>query len=130
MTDGGFLTTLMFEYGFDLPDLAPFILLKDEQGRAGLKRYYKTYVELALRHKVGFILESPTWRASSDLGNKLGYTSQQLDDANRSAIQLMEELRNECFPEAVVSCELGPRGDAYKIKVKMNVEEAEEYHQH
>ena len=42
---------------------------------------------------VGFVLESPTWRASADWGDKLGYTRDQITAANRDAIGLMLDLR-------------------------------------
>ena len=95
LTDGGIETTLIFHEGFDLPYFAAFDLLKNDGGRAGLRRYYQPYTKLARDHGVGFVLESATWRASPDWAEQLGYTAQALDDANRKAIELLEEIRNE-----------------------------------
>ena len=57
-------TTLIFHDGIDLPLFAAFTLLKDDEGTEALRRYFAPYVELAADHGVGFVLESPTWRAS------------------------------------------------------------------
>ena len=72
LTDGGLETTLIFHRGIDLPEFAAFDLLKDEQGAGELRRYFESYLELAREHGAGFVLESPTWRASSALGSGAG----------------------------------------------------------
>ena len=41
----------------------------------GLRRYYERYLPIALSGKTGVLLESLTWRASKDWGEKLGYSS-------------------------------------------------------
>ena len=90
LTDGGIETTLIFHDGIDLPLFAAFDLLKDEKGTEALRRYYEPYAELARERQVGFVLESPTWRASPRWATELGYygraSSTQL---NRKAIALM-----------------------------------------
>ena len=72
ITDGGMETTLIFHHGFNLPEFAAFDLLKDAFGYQALVKYYRNYAQLAQQHQVGFILESPTWRASRDWGQKIG----------------------------------------------------------
>ena len=72
LTDGGIETTLIFHEGLDLPYFAAFHLLAETRGRAALRKYYVRYAEIARREGVGFILESPTWRASADWGQRLG----------------------------------------------------------
>ena len=64
VTDGGIETTLIFHDGFDLPLFAAFGLLKDDEGTDALRRYFEPYAEIAASSGTGFILESPTWRAS------------------------------------------------------------------
>ena len=44
LTDGGLETTLIFHDGVDLPYFAAFDLLKDDAGRATLRRYFERYV--------------------------------------------------------------------------------------
>jgi homocysteine S-methyltransferase len=80
LTDGGMETTLIFHDGFELPYFAAFDLLKEAEGAAAIRRYYETYARLAADAACGFILESPTWRASIDWGEKLGYNRQQIAD--------------------------------------------------
>src|SRR5215467_1172031 len=63
LTDGGIETTLIFHDGLELPYFAAFHLLREARGRAALRAYYARYIEIARREGVGFILESPTWRA-------------------------------------------------------------------
>ncbi len=134
LTDGGMLTTLMFHEGIDLPYLAGFVLLESESGRECLTRYYQSYLAIAQRHRVGFVLSSPTWRASRDWGAKLGYYSAALDAINKESIAFAENLR-EAWETAsgpshlpcVINGSIGPRGDGYKAG-RMNAEEAEAYH--
>lgn len=131
LTDGGIETTLIFHEGLDLPDFAAFHLFKTPQGEAALRKYFRTYAEIAKRFGTGLILESATWRASADWGKKLGYTPAELDDANRRAIHLLEELRSEYETEQmpiVISGCIGPRGDGYVPDRAMSAHEAEAYH--
>ena len=72
LTDGGIETTLIFHHGLELPLFAAFDLLKDDEGTDALRRYYATYAALARERDVGFVLESPTWRASPGWAKQLG----------------------------------------------------------
>ena len=123
LTDGGIETTLIFNEGLDLPYFAAFHLLKDQQGTEALRKYFRTYAALACRYSVGFIYESPTWRASRDWGMKLGYSDEAMADVNRRAIELGRDFEN-----AVISGCVGPRGDGYVPSQMMSADEAEEYH--
>src|SRR5687767_12897010 len=95
LTDGGIETTLIFLEGLDLPDFAAFHLLRSKHGEAALRKYFCTYAGLAERFGTGLILESATWRASADWGTKLGYNAKEIADANRRAIGVLEEIRND-----------------------------------
>ena len=131
LTDGGIETTLIFHDGLDLPHFAAFHLLQDAHGRATLRRYYARYAAIARAAGVGFVLESPTWRASADWGAKLGYSATALAQANRVAIALMDEVRAEFetarAPMVVSGC-VGPRGDGYDPGQVMSPAAAEAYH--
>jgi homocysteine S-methyltransferase len=94
LTDGGLETTLIFLEGHELPYFAAFGLVNSEHGRNALLAYYRSYLSIAAAHGLGFIFESPTWRASPDWGDKLGYSAAALDDVNRRSIDLMVELRD------------------------------------
>src|ERR1700754_4210429 len=95
LTDGGIETTLIFHAGLELPYFAAFHLLKDKVGREALLEYYRSHASIARSHATGFILESPTWRASPDWGAKLGYSPAAIADVNRLSIDLMRELREQ-----------------------------------
>ena len=131
LTDGGIETTLIFLDGFDLPDFAAFVLLDDDAGRAALVRYFESYAELAVRDGIGIVLETPTWRASTDWGAKLGYSDADLARLNRDAVSLVRDVEakyatNE-VPIVVSGC-IGPRRDGYRPESLMTREEAREYH--
>ena len=131
LTDGGIETTLIFHEGLELPDFGAFHLLKNSEGEAALRKYFRTYAEIARRFNTGLILESATWRASSDWGAKLGYSRKALADANRKAIHLLEKIREEHESgqtKVVISGCVGPRGDGYVPAQMMSEEEAEAYH--
>ena len=74
LTDGGLETDLIFNRGIDLPEFAAFDLLEDAEGMAALRSYYEPYIELAREHGVGFVYETPTWRASPHWGEAIGYS--------------------------------------------------------
>jgi S-methylmethionine-dependent homocysteine/selenocysteine methylase len=105
--------------------------LREARGRAALRDYYARYAAIARREGVGFILESPTWRASADWGERLGYTDAALAAANSGSIALMEDLRRQFetprSPMVVSGC-VGPRGDGYDPGSVMSPTEAEDYH--
>jgi S-methylmethionine-dependent homocysteine/selenocysteine methylase len=132
LTDGGIETTLIFHDGLELPHFAAFHLLKDEAGTAALRRYFTRYAEIARANRTGFILESPTWRASADWGARLGYSAAALAAANAQAIALMHEVRRAFQAEGgaplVVSGCVGPRGDGYDPGAIMSPGEAQAYH--
>ena len=128
-TDGGLETTLIFHQGHDLPAFASFDLLKDDEGTETLRRYFDPYLEVAAKRGAGFILESPTWRASPDWAEKIGYTPEQLNQMNRKAIELMAEIREASdVSPIVISGQVGPQDDGYDPEVLMSAEEAQRYH--
>jgi S-methylmethionine-dependent homocysteine/selenocysteine methylase len=131
LTDGGIETTLIFHEGLELPDFAAFYLLRTPEGEAGLRKYFHTYAEISKRYNAGLILESATWRANPDWAAKLGYNNEALADANRKAIQLLEEIRtrheDNKLPAVISGC-IGPRGDGYIPGQVMSEQDAEHYH--
>ena len=131
LSDGGLETTLIFLEGIELPHFAAFDLLREPSGRAVLHKYYARYAAIARDSKMGFILESPTWRSSPEWGAKLGYSMDDLDVINRAAIKLMLDLREEyatADAPMVVSGVVGPRGDGYDPGQIMTAAEAATYH--
>jgi S-methylmethionine-dependent homocysteine/selenocysteine methylase len=131
LTDGGIETSLIYQGGFDLPMFAAFDLFQHEPGRRALRDYYTRYCALARSRGLGFLLESPTWRANLDWGAKIGYSPAELGGINWQAIDMMLSLRREfetpASPMVVSGC-IGPRGDGYSPDRMMSAYEAEEYH--
>jgi len=131
ITDGGMETTLIFDDGIDLPDFASFVLLNDADGIEALRAYYATYLEIAAEHGVGIVLDTPTWRANPDWGNRLGYSTEALADIDRRGVALLEDLRatGNDAPQLIISGCIGPRGDGYRVDNEMTAEEAQRYHE-
>ena len=133
LTDAGLETVLVFEEGFDLPCFASFPLLDSEGGRAALRRYYEPFLRLARERGTDFVLSSPTWRASLDWGEQLGYDSVALAAVNRRAVAFLQEVRDAVLAPserdrvAVEGC-VGPRSDAYQPSLHMDSGDAERYH--
>jgi homocysteine S-methyltransferase len=131
ITDGGLETTLVFHQGIDLPAFAAFTLLDDPDGRALLRAYYEPFVDLAVRHGAGLVVDTATWRANPDWGAQLGYDPERLAAANRRAVEVAEDVRTAAGDRgvaAVVSGAIGPRGDGYVPSALMSADEAEAYH--
>lgn len=131
LTDGGLETTLIFENNIELQEFAAFTLLQDSKSRQELTNYYQPYIQLAKEKNLGFVLESPTWRASKDWGKKLGKGPEALEQLNTLAIELLVEIRQKnAHPQTpmVISGCIGPRGDGYKAEKKMSIAEARRYH--
>lgn len=155
LTDGGLETTLLYHDRLDLPAYAAFDHFRSDPGREALRRYYRSYAEVARRHGAGLVLESATWRANPDWGAELGYGRRELERVNREAIRMLEEIRGEfengngngngsgngsgneranvsadangAGKIAISGC-IGPRRDGYDPEHRMTPFEAEAYH--
>lgn len=131
ITDGGIETTLIFLEGQELPYFAAFHLFKTPAGESALRKYFRTYGELARKYQTGLILETPTWRCNSDWGAKLEYNADALAEANRKSVRLLEEIRSEYESgrsTIIISGCIGPRGDGYIPSAAMSENEAADYH--
>lgn len=130
LTDGGLETDLIFNHGIELPQFASFDLLKDEAGRSALRAYYEPYLDLARERGIGFIIETPTWRASPDWAEVIGYSLRDLEAMNRSGVALARELRDRVDGDVpvVVSGNIGPQGDGYSPGTLLSADEAAGYH--
>ena len=131
LMDGGLETTLTFLEGIELPCFAAFPLLFDTAGRRRLESYFEPFIRTALERKVGFVLDTPTWRSNTDWGAKLEYSMEQLVDVNRRAVAWAIDLKGKFASPTtriVVNGVVGPRGDGYRVDAKMTAEEARTYH--
>jgi homocysteine S-methyltransferase len=130
VTDGGMETTFVFHDGIDLPDFAAIVLRSTPEGRAHLRDYYERYLTLSRPFSGGFILDLPTWRASSDWGRRLGYDAAALRAVHEQAADMLVDLRDRHETDdrpIVVNGVIGPRGDGYRSEA-VPVEEAATYH--
>jgi S-methylmethionine-dependent homocysteine/selenocysteine methylase len=127
LTDGGIETSLIFHEGFDLPCFASFPLLLTAAGRTGLRRYFEPFLDLADKSGLPFVLDTATWRASPDWGERLGYTREQLGRVNHDAVRFATQLAAG-RPQLTISGLLGPRGDGYVVGERMSEAAAEDYH--
>jgi S-methylmethionine-dependent homocysteine/selenocysteine methylase len=131
VADGGLETTLIFHRGIDLPCFAAFDLLKDDAGTDELRAYFERYVALAREQGVGLVLDTATWRANPDWADELGYSPDELDEANRRAVALAEEIRaagETAGTPIVINGVVGPRDDGYSPTALMSASDAEAYH--
>jgi homocysteine S-methyltransferase len=131
LTDGGLETTLVFLEGIDLPAFAAFPLLDSEDGRRRLEGYFEPYLRIARERRVGFVLDTPTWRANPDWGAKLDYEPEDIADINRRAALWAAGLRDrkgEGVPTILINGVVGPRGDGYQPDRQMAAEESQAYH--
>jgi homocysteine S-methyltransferase len=131
VTDGGLETDLIFHQGQELPYFAAFPLVDSEKGRSLLTEYYDGYAAIAERAGTALMLESATWRASSDWGRLLGYSDDALARTNRDSIAMLGRLRDRyraTVTDVVVGGAVGPRGDGYHPDRQLDAGEAAEYH--
>ncbi|MBL8710091.1 MAG: homocysteine S-methyltransferase family protein [Rhodospirillaceae bacterium] len=131
LADGGLETTLVFHDGLDLTCFAAFPLLDTVKGRDALRGYFARYLQIAAKNGMGFILDTPTWRANTDWGAKVGYDQPALDRINRAAVAFIDDLRANLANAGkpiVLSGVIGPRGDGYVAGEAMSEAEAETYH--
>lgn len=129
VTDGGLETDLIYHHGADLPDFAAFPLVHDGRGRDLLLDYYRAYVEIAARANAIVQLDTPTWRANTDWGARLGYDTATLAQVNRDSVAMLDELRNDAGLDGfLVSGCVGPRGDGYVAGDIVDPDVAAKYH--
>src|SRR3954471_18587633 len=130
VTDAGLETDLIFNRGIELPEFAAFVLIDDESGMQALKAYYAGFFEIAKEHDAGVVLDTPTWRANRDWGERLGYDSARLADVNKRWVQFAGQMRDDWDGNGpvVISGNIGPRGDGYVPGEQMTPDEAATYH--
>lgn len=126
VTDGGLETDLLFHRGLDLPEFAAFPLVEQPGPARTLAGYYEGYAAVARAAGAGLVLETPTWRANTDWGARLGYDAAALARANAAAVELVRAAAPADVPVRV-SGVVGPRGDGY-VAAGHRADEAAGYH--
>ncbi len=129
LTDSGLETDLIFNGGWELPEFAAFVLLDDHAGCVALHEYFLRHVDVADQFGCGVILEAPTWRASRNWGDRLGYSTAHLRSVNERAIAMLANIRRaHAISQIVISGCIGPGSDAYEPSSQLTADEAERYH--
>ena len=131
LTDGGLETTLIFHHGKNLPHFACFPMINDPIENQVIEDYYVDYLKISKKNRLGFILETPTFRSNKDWGYKLGYDTDNLYEINAISVKQLKELRetheDKETPIVISGC-IGPRGDGYIVTDAMSIQEAKNYH--
>ncbi len=137
LADGGIETALEARLGQQLPDFAAFVLLENAAGREALREYYRPFVQLAADRGLRLVLDTPTWRANPDWGERVGADAAALAQANADAVALVREAANAIavetegvprFPDTLVNGCVGPRFDEFEAAQRMSAEQAQQYH--
>ena len=131
LTDAGIETDLIFNHGIEIREFAAHTLLPDEKGREAVTNYLRGYLSLAKEYDAGLVLDSQTWKAHMHWADDLGATEEELHEANKDAIAVIAELRDEYADNTrpiVLNGVIGPRGDAYAPEAEVAANESEKYH--
>ncbi|KAJ5971415.1 uncharacterized protein N7479_001333 [Penicillium vulpinum] len=117
LTEAGVETTLVYKKNVHLPCFSALPLLSTEEGAKTILSIYQSYINIALTHSAGIVLETRTWRGSPAWASQLGLSIPQILDLNRTAVKILHGLRHKtetpCTP-IVISGTLGPLQDAYE----------------
>ena len=92
---------------------------------------FRSYLEVAAKHKISALIGGLDYRASPDWGELLGYSPGGLAEANLQSIEFIREIANEYaseIPGILIQGLVGPRGDAYERNENITENEAEDYH--
>ena len=131
ITSGGLETSLIYHEHIDLPCFASFTVLKSESGRKCLKKFLRSFVDIAQKYHLGVLLITPTWRCNPDWIKKLNYPNEDLSYLNKLSVEILDEVRNEYSTSKypiIIGASTGPRGDGYQPQNMMTPDEAQEYH--
>lgn len=131
LTEGGIETYMQYKKGHELKSFCLFDLMNDPDAVSDLRVYHERLIEVALKHKVGAILDGIHYRTSRDWGELLGYSRQGLKEIVIRGVEFYKDLARQyqtAHSPMPVSGVVGPRGDAYAIGHIMTAAEAQDYH--
>jgi homocysteine S-methyltransferase len=131
LTDAGLETDLIFNHGIAIREFAAHTLLPDSVGKQAIIDYFRGFLSLARAHNTGYILDSVTWKAHMHWAGDLEVSERELHEANKDAITLLVQLREEFSAHAkpiLLNGVIGPQGDAYAPDAAIAIHEAEHYH--
>ena len=135
ITDGGIETHMIYLMGIPLNDFALFELLDRDEGCDLLNKLYKSYLDIALSHKISIIIGSPTWRANANWMKKMGYQPSDVFRINEQATTWTKNFRSKnqtsldkAESRFIVGGDVGPAGDGYVIGEALDIHSAYEHY--
>lgn len=131
LTDGGLETWMIFKKGIDLPLFAAFKALETQEGTDAIGEYLKGFAEIAIARSCGFVLDTPTWRASSRWATELGVDRPSLEAVHRDALGFLMTLRDQyenVHTPIVINGVIGPQDDGYNPQDFLTADGARDYH--
>src|SRR5579863_4910097 len=109
------------------PTLIHAPLIYDMHGRKVLAELYQSYLDLALKANLPFLMCSPTWRTNFERVTSSGINR----NINVDAVKFMQEIRNQ-YPAAknriMVGGMIGCKGDAYQPNQGLSCLQARDFH--
>ncbi|CAG8315185.1 unnamed protein product [Penicillium nalgiovense] len=105
-------------------------LLNTEGGRKTISSIYQEYVNIALAHSTGVVLETRTWRGSPLWSSEIGLSIPQILVLNRTSVKILHGIRNKTpSTSIVISGALGPLQDAHQDSTStVSFAQAREYY--
>ena len=110
------------------PRLVHATLLRDEAGRAELRRIYSDYIEIARQARLPLLLCTPTWRANRERLEQAGVEGDLNHDAVRFLKQIVESAEGAEAPPILVGGLIGCKNDCYRPEEGLASDEAEGFH--
>lgn len=132
LTDGGFETWLFFVEGFEAPEFAANMLLKDPAARAKMREYQNRFLDMAAAADTGYVLDTNTWRGCVSWAEVLGMTQNAFLDLTADAVDLAREIAREWegrVDPILINGVIGPAGDGYDATSAPDAAVAEKLHQ-
>lgn len=131
LTEGGVETEIMYKYGYELPEFAMFTLLENQKAVVDMRGMFERYLDTVAEHEYHALMGGIDYRASSDWGEKLGYSRQAMADIQQGCVEFLRDIAKpyaDQIPRILFVGTIGPRGDAYDSGGRITEEEAEDYH--
>ena len=77
-----------------------------------LEQYFREHLETAAAHGFGAVVETPTWRASADWAEPVGWSVADVLRSNLDAVELVADVRYGVRRGRVLSWSAGASGRA------------------
>lgn len=109
------------------PTLVNALLIYDKIGGKALEQLYQSYMEVAQRAGVPFLMCTPTWRANKDRVQSI----QAPISINRDAVNFMQRIRTKHaanINSVKIGGLIGCKNDCYKPEEGLSAVDAEAFH--